>query len=172
MDSSLSNLGRSSPRHYYGADVQLKLKHGWGETEWRAEYWFGTQPGTSASSANPGSLPSSNGVPVPTYVRHFSGAFFYFLQNIINTKNQLVIKYDWYDPNIKVKKLDIGKGTSNLSSADIRYSTLGIGYAYYFNPQTKILFYYDFVKNEGTLLSGYTKDQKDDVFTCRLQFRF
>ncbi|HEY6063522.1 MAG TPA: porin, partial [Chitinophagaceae bacterium] len=40
VDSSINNLGKSSPRHYYGADVQLKLHHGWGETEWRAEYWF------------------------------------------------------------------------------------------------------------------------------------
>ncbi|MDP9229635.1 MAG: porin, partial [Bacteroidota bacterium] len=65
VDSSLYNLGRSSPRHYYGADVQVKIKHGWGETEWRAEYWFGTQPGTANSTANPGSLPNSNGLPLP-----------------------------------------------------------------------------------------------------------
>ncbi|MEK7225998.1 MAG: porin, partial [Bacteroidota bacterium] len=27
VDSSMANLGKSSPRHYYGADAQLKLKH-------------------------------------------------------------------------------------------------------------------------------------------------
>jgi hypothetical protein len=172
VDSSLSNLGRSSPRHYYGADVQFKLKHDWGETEWRAEYWFGTQPGTANSTSNPGTLPNSNGVPLPTYIRHYDGAFFYFLQNIINAKHQLILKYDWYDPNIKVKKIEIGKTGTNLTAADIKVSTLGIGYIYYFNPQTKITFYYDLVKNEVTNLSGYTDDQKDDVLTCRLQFRF
>jgi hypothetical protein len=170
IDSSVSNLGRSSPRHYYGGDFQFKVKHGWGETEWRAEYWFGTQPGTAGSTTNPGNLPNSNGTLLPTYIRHYDGAFFYFLQNIINTKNQLIVKYDCYDPNIKVKKTDIGRAGSNLTVADIRYATLGVGYAYYFNPQTKILFYYDFVKNEETLLSGYTADQRDNVFTCRLQF--
>ncbi len=172
VDSSASNLGKSSPRHYYGADVQLKLHHNWGETEWRAEYWFGTQPGTATSTANPGTLPNSNGTPLPTYVRHYDGAFFYFLQNIINTKHQLILKYDWYDPNIKVKKLEIGKAGTNLSAADIKYSTLGFGYVYHFNPQTKIIFYYDIVTNELTNLTGATVDQKDDVFTCRLQFRF
>jgi hypothetical protein len=172
VDSSASNLGRSSPRHYYGADVQVKLKHQWGETEWRAEYWFGTQPGTATSTTNPGTLPNSNGTPLPTYVRHFDGAFFYFLQNIINTKHQLVLKYDWYDPNIKVKKSDIGKAGANLTAADIKYSTLGLGYIYHLNPQTKIIFYYDIVTNETTSLAGATTDQKDDVFTCRLQFRF
>jgi phosphate-selective porin len=172
VDSSINNLGKSTPRHYYGADVQYKLKHSWGETEWRAEYWFGTQPGTANSTANPGSLPNSNGLPVPSYIRHYAGAFFYFLQNIINAKHQLVLKYDWYDPNIKVKKMEIGKSATNLTSADIKFSTVGIGYAYYFNPQTKIIFYYDVVKNETTSFNGYTADQKDDVFTCRLQFRF
>lgn len=172
VDSTESNLGRSSPRHYYGGDAQLKLKHAWGETEWRAEYWFGTQPGTSTSTANPGSLPNSNGLPLPTYIRHYDGAFFYFLQNIVNFKHQLVLKYDWYDPNIKVEKKEIGKPGTNLTAADIKYYTLGIGYIYYFNPQTKITFYYDVVKNEKTSLTGYTTDLKDDVFTCRLQFRF
>lgn len=172
VDSSESNLGRSSPRHYYGADVQFKLHHGWGETEWRAEYWFGTQPGTSASTSNPGTLPTSNGLPVPTYVRHFDGAFFVFLQNIINARNQLIIKYDWYDPNIKVKEKEIGKPGTNLTAADIKFNTLGIGFAHHMNPQTKIVFYYDIVKNESTLIAGNTADIKDDVFTCRLQFRF
>jgi hypothetical protein len=172
VDSSVSNLGRSAPRHYYGADIQFKIHHGWGETEWRAEHWFGTQPGTATSTTNPGTLPNSNGLAVPTYVRHFNGSFFYFLQNIINTKHQLVVKYDWYDPNIKVSNLEIGKPGTNFTSADIKYNTVGVGYVYYFNSQTKITFYYESVKNEETLLSGYTTDQKDNVFTCRLQFRF
>jgi len=172
VDSSISNLGRSSPRHYYGADVQVKFKHAWGETELRGEYWFGKQPGTANSTINPGNLPNSNGVPLPTYLRDFDGAFFYFLQNIINEKHQLVVKYDWYDPNIKVKGGDIGKAGTNLTSADIKFSTLNIGYTYQFNPQTKIMFFYAFVTNEITNLAGFTNDQLDNVFTCRLQFRF
>ncbi|HEX7904336.1 MAG TPA: porin [Chitinophagaceae bacterium] len=172
VDSAVRNLGKSSPRHYYGADLQFKLHHGWGETEWRAEYWFGTQPGTSGSTSNPGTLPTSNGNPVPTYVRHFNGAFLLFLQNIVNNKHQLMIKYDWYDPNIKTEKRDIGKAGTNLTIADIKFSTLGIGYAYYLNPQTKLILYYDFVNNESTQLSDYTSDLKDNILTCRLQFRF
>ena len=172
VDSSVSNLGKASPRHYYGADAQLKLHNGWGESEWRAEYWFGTQPGTAASTTNPGTLPTSNGLPAPTYVRHYNGAYFYFLQNIINSKHQLVLKYDWYDPNIKVEKTEIGKAGTNLTTADVKFSTFGLGYVYYMNPQTKLTLYYDFVKNEITQIAGYTTDLKDNIFTCRLQFRF
>ncbi len=167
VDSSLSNVGKIAPRHYYGADIQIVLKHSWGQTEWRAEYWKGEQPGTASSTTNPGILPIA-----PTYRRHFDGAFFYFLQNIINAQNQLLVKYDWYDPNVKVKSSDIGKSNSNLTSADIKFSTLGIGYAHYFNDRIKMILYYEFVRNELTQLSGYTSDQKDNVFTWRMQFRF
>jgi hypothetical protein len=172
VDSLESNLGKSSPRHYYGADLQWKLKHKWGATELRGEYWFGEQPGTSESTTNPGTLPNSNGLPVPTYVRHFNGAFFYFLQNIFNEKHQLILKYDWYDPNARVETMEIGQAGSNFTGADIKYSTWGFGYAYHLNPQTKLVLYYDRVKNESTLLTGSLNDQPDNVFTCRLQFRF
>ena len=167
VDSSLINIGKNSPRHYYGADVQLVIKHAWGQTEWRAEYWMGQQPGTSVSTTNPGTIPL-----VPTFRRHFDGAFFYFLQNIINKQNQLLIKYDWYDPNTKVSSHELGKPGTNLTIADVKFSTLGVGYAHYFNDHIKIILYYDFVKNELTQLPGYTSDQKDNIFTCRLQFRF
>ena len=172
VDSTESNLGNSAPRHYYGADAQFKIKHGWGETEWRAEYWFGTQPGTAISTTNPGTIPNTNGTPAPTYVRHYDGAFFYFLQHIISRKHQLLLKYDWYDPNIKVEKQEIGKTGTNLTSADIKFSTIGMGYVFHFNPQIKLILYYDMVKNEITQLNGYTADLKDNIFTTRIQFRF
>jgi hypothetical protein len=172
VDSAASNQGSSAPRHYYGADMQFKIKHGWGETEWRAEYWFGTQPGTAISTTNPGTIPAANGIPAPTYVRHYNGAFFYFLQNIINPKHQLLLKYDWYDPNIKVEKQEIGKTGTNLTAADIKFSTIGMGYVFHFNPQIKLIFYYDIVENESTQLSSYTADLRDNIFTTRIQFRF
>lgn len=171
-DSSERNLGHSSPRHYYGADIQVKWKHTRGETEWRAEYWFGTQPGTATSTSNPGTLPNTNGQPAPTYIRHFDGIFLLFLQHLADTRHQLLLKYDWYDPNIRVKESDIGKAGTNLSSADIRFSTLGVGYVYQLNSQTKLIVYFDRVKNKATGLAGFTGDLADNVLTCRLQFRF
>jgi len=167
IDSADQNIGTISPRHYFGADAQIILKHSWGQTEWRAEYWFGKQPGTSATTVNPGITPTT-----PTYQREFNGAFFYFLQNIINKDNQFLLKYDWYDPNSKVEGNQIGKTGTNLTPADIKYSTLGVGFLHYFNDNIKIVLYYDFVKNENTQLPGYTSDIKDNVLTCRLQFRF
>jgi hypothetical protein len=167
VDSSETNIGKVNPRQYYGADLQVKFEHDWGATEWRAEYWWGKQPGTAESSGNPGTLPMQ-----PIYRRNFNGAFFYFLQNIINPKHQLVFKYDWYDPNVKVDDEEIGTVNGNFSAADIAFSTFGVGYTYYMNNHVKAILYYDLVKNKATRLAGYTEDLDDNILTCRLQFIF
>jgi hypothetical protein len=166
-DSSIENWGSQLPRHYYGGDVQLAFKHRMGKTEIRAEYWQGTQPGTATTTVNPGALPL-----VPAYVRPFNGAFLYFLQNIVNPQWELVLKYDWYDPNREIEGADIGKAGTNFTAADIKFSTLGFGVNHYFNDNVKVIAYYDFIKNEKTSLAGFNGDIKDDVFTLRFQLRF
>jgi hypothetical protein len=167
VDSNLSNIGGKAPRQYRGADVQLVWKHGWGKTEWRAEYWRGTQSGTAASTTNPGFMPAG-----PNYIRKFDGAFFYFLQNIVNEKWEFIAKYDWYDPNTKVAGHEIGKAGTNLGAGDIKFSTLGIGLTRYFTENLKLLAYYDVVRNEETGIPGFTGDIKDNIFTFRMQLRF
>jgi hypothetical protein len=166
-DSSLTNIGREAPRKYYGADVQLKIRHGWGATEIRGEYIRGTQTATAATSETPAALLTE-----PSYIRHFDGAYLYFLQNIFSVKHQLCLKYDWYDPNTDVHGYDIGAPSANLHATDIKFSTLGMGYIYYCNENVKLVAWYDFVKNERTLLPGYTSDVRDNVLTLRMQFRF
>lgn len=167
VDSNASNIGQKAPRHYYGADVQAALLHQWGKTEWRAEYWRGTQPGTAITSVSPAAQPIG-----PTYIRKFDGAVFYFLQNIVNQKWELMLKYDWYDPNRAVSAMNIGKTATNLTATDIKFSTFGAGLTHYFSGNLKVLAYYDFVRNEKTALAGYTDDVPDDVFTLRMQLRF
>ena len=159
--------GSKVPRHYYGADVQVQKSYKKGKTELRAEYWRGKQPGTDLTTVNPGILPMG-----PTYVRNFDGGIFYFLQNIINEKWELLVKYDWYDPNTDVKETQIGKGGTNLTIADIKFATLGLGFTHYINNHLKVLVYYARVHNEATAMPNYSTDIKDNVLTCRLQMLF
>ena len=166
-DSSLQNVGREAPRRYYGADMQLKIKNAWGVTEFRAEYIRGTQTAVAGSSETPTALLAE-----PSYVRHFDGAYLYFLQNIVNPRHQVCVKYDWYDPNTDVKGMDIGRAGENINATNIKYSTLGLGYIYYCNENMKLVFWYDVIKNERTQLAGFTEDLRDNVLTCRMQFRF
>ncbi len=168
IDSSAEKIGSKAPRKYRGADLQLKIRNGWGFTELRGEYWRGTQTSTYASSETP---PLPLGPTEASYVRKFDGAFFYLLQSIGNPKHQLGIKLDWYDPNTGVKEKEVSTD-KGFGPADIKYVTLGFGYIFYINENLKLLLWYDDVRNEKTNLPGFTEDLKDNVFTCRLQFRF
>lgn len=169
VDSGNTNLFGTSPRRYWEADAQIRIKNRIGFSEFRAEFVTGRQTGTSTSSETPVALlTGTDGF----HVRKFNGAYFYYIQNLFSLKNQLVIKYDRYDPNIQVKGSDIGVSGSNLTSANIKYNTLGIGYVNYLTENIKFVLYYAKVMNEKTQLKGYTSDLKDDVLTFRMQFRF
>jgi len=170
VDSSIANLNKTSPRHYYGANTQIKFKGNKGLiTELRAEFIAGKQTGTLNNSETPTALiTGADGF----HIRNFNGAYFYFLQQLFNKKHQLLVKYDWYDPNTKVSGTEIGAAGSNFTAANIRYSTLGVGYLNYLTENVKLVVYYAHVKNEKTALPGYTNDLKDNVFTFRIQFRF
>lgn len=167
-DSTKSVDGVKAPRQYAGIDVQLKYKYDWGgATEIRAEYWQGTNTGIASSNEPPVNLPTE-----ALYIRKFNGAIFYLLQNIYSKRHQLVLKYDWFDPNTEVSGNEIGATGSKLRQTDIKYTTFGIGYNFYMTDNVRWVFYYDHITNENTQLTGYKNDLEDDVFTCRLQFRF
>jgi hypothetical protein len=177
VDSTGSAIGSKLRREYFGADGQLSMDNPFGLTILRAEYITGTQPAVAGNSTSPQSQPSD------AYVRKFNGAYFYLVQNILQTRNQLVIKYDWYDPNSEVSGNQIGVKVGGkdkaTGAADIRYSTLGIGWVYKWNSQVRITAYYDFVMNETTTaitnpstLKDLSTDRHDNVFTLRVQYKF
>jgi hypothetical protein len=166
-DSALTNIGRKAPRRYRGFDGQVRIKHAWGRTELRAEYWWGVQTGYESASNTP-STPLNK----PFYVRKFDGAFLHLLQNIVNDKNQIILKYDFYDPNRQVGGGDIGRPGLAFSKGDIRFNTFGFGYLHHFNTHLKFVGWYDIVRNENTQMEEYTGDIKDNVLTLRLQYRF
>lgn len=167
LDTSNSNIGRKAPRRYRGVDAQFRLKHGWGKTELRSEYWWGVQTGFAEESATP-AMPLNS----PSYIRKFDGAFVMLIQTIGSENHQMLFKYDFYDPNREVIGADIGKENRGLRSGDIKFNTIGLGYLYHFNAHLKSVLWYDYVRNETTSLDGFRGDVKDNVFTLRIQYRF
>jgi hypothetical protein len=170
-DSSTKNIGTIAPRHYYGFDAQLKfpLRKKGMATEFRAEYISGQQTGTQNTTETPGSIPTANGTFAPLYVRPFSGGYFYFLQHIGSPKHQLGFKYDYYDPNRGIAGSKLSTG---FTTADLRFDTFSIGYNYYINENLRWLIWYDIIRNEKSGLKNYENDFKDNVLTCRMQYRF
>ena len=217
--------GGKLKREYVGFDLQASLHSNIGITTLRGEYIMGTQPGTASNNYsptndqpvaittnNPDSVVSeTTGKPIQVlttatttaipsssnyYSRPFNGGYITFIQSIFQTKHEIVVKYDWYDPNTKVSGNQIGVGSTYDSKAkkltnpagtglaDVKYSTIGIGWIYHWNSNVKITAYYEMVKNETTNAAGLNaslgttgvtalnKDQKDNVFTLRVQYRF
>ncbi len=202
------NVRDRANRNVIGFDAQLNIDWMIGLTTLRAEYIQGTQPGTFSSSASVAAAPTStttayNSTSVTTidtatglattttttsattstttsdtYLRNFSGAYFYFIQNIGHSPFQFIAKYDWYDPNTDVEGDEIGKkafsNSKNSTAAnDLKYTTIGLGLAYRWDANVKLTAYYDMVKNETSAnLANFTNDLKDNVFTLRLQIKF
>lgn len=175
VDSSSSNIKQYEKRQYFGLNAQFNFFTELGFTIIRCEYINGNQPGTHSSTASPTAIPVAG---TSTYIRHFDGAYFYLIQNILKSKHQVVLKYDWYDPNKNVKGNEIGVIGSGTNATDIKYTTLGFGYIYRATDHMRFMFYYDMVSNEKTSVKGtnstndFTKDLNDNVTTIRMQYRF
>ncbi|MCX2572902.1 porin [Pedobacter sandarakinus] len=170
-DSSSSTINKVAPRRYYGADIQFATTTESWKSELRAELISGLQTGTSTTSTTPGSYPVDNkAIALPYYTRNFSGAYITFVQTLNSTDNQIILKYDYYDPNTKVKGFAVN--SQGLSAADVRFDTFGFGFLHHFNPHFKAVLYYDVIRNEATQIPDYTSDRKDNIFTLRTQFYF
>jgi len=180
VDSTATNKGEYAKREYYGADAQLSLDWPVGLTTLRGEYIWGTQPGGAKVNISPaGRVIPDQGVS-DTYNRKFNGGYVYFIQNILHSRHEIVVKYDFLDPNTDIngtnaKSEVIYTGNTlktGLSIADVAYTTWGIGYNVRLNSNLKLMAFYEFVKNETTAIKGFTGDIKDNVFTLRAQFKF
>lgn len=169
--------GKYSKREYFGGAVQYLQKWALGTTNIRAEYLWGTQPGTANKNANPGGDSFGNGT-LPLYLRNFRGAYVYLVQDIGKSKHALVLKYDHYDPNTKIKAREIGV-QAGTGPADVAYNTYGVGYLFRWNKYLHLMAYYDIVSNEKCAnltsaepLQDYSRNIKDNILTLRVQVKF
>jgi hypothetical protein len=182
VDSSATNLGANLSRIYIGGDLQFYCDiPGFGGLNLRGEYTAGDQPGTATATSfyNPYTPAGKADAAAASalYQRKFYGWYVTYIQNI-GDSHQFVARYDEYDPNTDVEGSDIGAAGSNLGPADVKYSTLGLGWIFHFDSNVKFTLYYDLVRNETVSpsatgsLAAFTDDLKDDVMTFRIQFRF
>lgn len=188
VDSSLGNAGNGVTRRYLGLDAQFYYDVPvLGGLVVRGELIAGRQPGISDTTrGSAGEVrPAGKGLTTvspsaqalgPVYRRDFLGWYVSLVQNI-GAKDQLVLKYDSYDPNTDATGSDIVAG-ANLSAADLKYTTLGLGVVHHWDENIKFVLYYEIVRNEtvasaaGASLAQFTQDVKDNVLTFRTQYRF
>jgi hypothetical protein len=94
-------------------------------------------------------------------LKNFAGYYIYFIKNI-GTKNQFVVKYDYYDPNTKLSGDAAGK--------DISYKTLTLAWQYYLNDFIRISLNYEIPKNE--INATNPKELSDNTLGVRIQAKF
>jgi hypothetical protein len=214
--------GQKVARRYYGADAQFSYKSKLGRTTIGAEYVAGQQPSSGISldyrnfynlnsfsfagpqlgvfwpfydqprAFNP-ILITRTQKPYHVFVREFNGGYVQFAQQIEKARLTFVFKYDWYDPNTKVKGEEIRLSPNpellpyHLSPADIRYEAYNFGLVFDASKHLRLMANYELVKNEVTGFppagfdlipdgvlpnAGFLEDVKDNVFTFRMQINF
>jgi len=179
VDSTGTNLGAPVGRTYIGFDAQLYVDVPvLGGAIIRGEYISGKQPGTNSTTSSPAAQPTT-----AVYQREFAGWYVYYVQNI-GSFDQIVVKYDEYDPNTKVAAADFlptnSSGATGLTSTDVKYSTLGFGLVHFWDDNVKFVLYYEIINNEkltgitssASSLFPYASDARDNVFTFRVQYKF
>ena len=172
---SADNIGKNLNREYFGANIQLQYDNSFGTTTFKTEYVEGTQPGVANSASIAGPYASQSFATQPLtnlYLRHFNGYYFWLTQQIAKSRFTILAAYDVYDPNTDVSESNIGLAGNNTTAGDIKYSTLGYGLTCSLNSRLKLTVYNEHVVNDGTALSAYQSDLKDNVFTTRLQYRW
>jgi hypothetical protein len=159
--------GKSAPRKYYGSEIFFSTKSPLGTTTIRGEYIFGTQPGIDNSSRSASSLPSQKAA----YIRKFDGAYAYLIQRLGQSKHEILLKYEWYDPNRDLSGNKI-QTINGMKGAEVKFTAIGLGYNYYYDENVKFMFHYNMLTNEKTGITGFTSDLKDNILTFRMQYRF
>lgn len=169
--SNASAIGKHYfAREYAGLDVQLTGTYPRGSTTLRAEFIVGRQPGTATGSKTP-TAPGHE-----IYNRQFHGGYFYLIQTFQHVKrnmqHQLVLKYDFYDPNTQLSGKQIATTSDPyVSTVDIHSHTFGCGYIFEPARFFKLMLYYDLVSSEITPLTS-AQQKNQHIVTLRTQFTF
>ena len=166
LDKDPDNIGKFAKREYIGVDGQFSVMSTLGLSQVRAEYLFGTQPGSKGNSKSPN---SSAPIVTDTYLRNFGGGYLIFVQDLGRLPLSAVLKYDWYDPNTKIAGNNIG--LNGTGPTDLTQNTFGFGMLWRVNSSVRLQTYYELNSNEKTENLAIN-DIKNDAFTLRLQYKF
>ncbi|MEI8004691.1 MAG: porin [Bacteroidota bacterium] len=129
VKSTLSNLGKSAPKQWGGFEAQLSMDV-LGGLIIKGEYIMGvnstpgaTFTGSSVATANlikndtlfMTTTTTKTTTSTPSISKNFSGWYVYLIKNI-GKRNQISVRYDWYNPNTKLSADQIGTAKYDVSS--------------------------------------------------------
>jgi phosphate-selective porin len=148
MDSTTSNTGSYMDKQWFGGETQVFFDL-LGGMSLKGEYIAGKNAFAGDSKSN------------PNKTRKFEGYYAYFIKNI-GKKNQMVVRYDYFDPNTEL--------SGNEAQKEVNYKTFTLAWQYYLNDYIRFSVNYEMPKNETN--TSIPKDIKDNVFAIRMQAKF
>jgi phosphate-selective porin len=151
-------LGTYLDKHWMGAEMQL-FADVLGGLAIKAEYTAGVNNFASATGLA-GTIAAAKGD--PNKERNFAGYYIYLIKNI-GAKNQLVVRYDYYDPNTKTS------GDASATS-ELYYKTWTYAWQYYLNDNIRLSLQYETPQNETNVKTP--SNIKDNQLTVRVQAKF
>jgi phosphate-selective porin len=154
---SLNNVWRYLKKNWVGGEIQV-FADVLGGMAIKGEYITGinSTPSTVAATATVAQMKAS-----PNLYNNFSGYYIYFIKNI-GAKDQVVAKYDYYDPNNKL--------SGDAAGNSINYKTWTISLQHYLNDNIRISLNYEMPKNE--INASNPTDKKDNTLGIRIQAKF
>lgn len=154
---SLNNVWHYLDKHWTGGEIRLYADV-LGGMSVKAEYVAGIN---SVASTIAGTSTVAQMKASPNLYNNFSGYYFYFIKNI-GSKNQVVARYDYYDPNTKL--------SSDAAFVSVNYKTWTFAWQHYLNDNIRITAQYLMPENETNATNP--ADMKDNLFTIRVQAKF
>jgi hypothetical protein len=185
-NATTGQKGKTFDRKYFGVDMQMYYATPViGGTCVKGEYIQGHHPTKSSATDFYGSGASVTAADA-VYNRLVKGYYVYFIQNIDPANLQLVVKYDMWDPNTKVKASNFSDANKTLTNQDLALSTLGFGGIMYlpWSSNVRLQLYYEIPKYEKldknkiastSSLYKYTKYSSGNnlnMLTFRIQYKF
>jgi phosphate-selective porin len=154
---SLKRVWSYLNKNWAGGEIQI-FADVLGGMAIKGEYMTGVNstPSTIAAAATMAQKKAD-----PNKYKNFSGYYIYFIKNI-GAKNQFVARYDYYDPNTKLKGDEAGN--------DIFYKTWTLALQHYLNDNIRISLNYEMPENEINATNATEK--KDNVLGVRIQAKF
>jgi hypothetical protein len=148
LDTLLVNNGSYLDKKWTGAEIQIYFDL-LGGMALKGEYIAGQNAYAGDSRAN------------PNKIRKFNGYYAYLIKNI-GTRNQLVLRFDQFDPNTKLSGDNAGK--------EVYYRTLTLAWQYYLNDNIRFSVNYEMPRNEKS--AAIPEDLEDNVLGIRMQAKF
>ncbi|MBK8881069.1 MAG: hypothetical protein IPN67_01405 [Bacteroidales bacterium] len=137
LDSTTYKAGDYLPKQWVGGEIQI-FADILGGMSVKGEYVQGMNSSSSTSNQSSSASIATKRTD-PSKVRNFKGYYVYLIKNV-GPKNQVIFKYDYYDPNTSLSG-DAAKG-------DVNWKTYTLAWQYYLNDNIRISMQYEMPKYE------------------------